>query len=104
MRKLITFFMLTNVGKKWVSEAFPTTVNETIEKSKRKQYVGVLHQIDFIHLGDILFKTYQTRKTSDLFEKIERAQVSQRTELEGALRSLRRGPIGDFRRYRLVSY
>jgi hypothetical protein len=74
MRKLITYFMLTNVGKEWVAEASPSSVKEAIDKSKRKQYVDVLHQIDFIHLGDFLFKPYQTKNVSDLYETLEKAQ------------------------------
>jgi Apea-like HEPN len=74
MRKLITYFMLTNVGKEWVVEASPISVKEAIDKSKRKQYVDVLHQIDFIHLGDFLFKPYQTRNVSELYETLENAQ------------------------------
>src|ERR1700753_2752926 len=41
MRKLITYFMLTNVGKEWVIEASPTSVKEAINKSKRQEYVNV---------------------------------------------------------------
>jgi len=74
MRKLITYFMLTNVGKEWVVEASPTSVKEAIDKSKRKQYVDVLHQLDFIHLGDFLFKPYQTRNVSELYDDIEKAR------------------------------
>jgi hypothetical protein len=74
MRKLITYFMLTNVGKEWVTEASPLTVREAIDKSKRKQYVDALHQIDFIHLGDFLFKAYQTRDVVDLYQKFESVQ------------------------------
>jgi hypothetical protein len=74
MRKLITYFMLTNVGKEWVTEASPTSFRDAIDKSKRKQYVDVLHQIDFIHLGDFLFKPYQTRNVSELYEKLDSAQ------------------------------
>jgi Apea-like HEPN len=74
MRKLITYFMLTNVGKEWVVEASPISVKEAIDKSKRKQYVDILHQLDFIHLGDFLFKAYQTRNIAELYDDIEKAQ------------------------------
>jgi hypothetical protein len=74
MRKLITYFMLTNVGKEWVTEASPTDVKEAIDRSKRKQYLDVLHQIDFKHLGDLLFKPYQTRNVSELYEMLDNAQ------------------------------
>jgi len=74
MRKLIAYFMLTNVGKEWVTEASPSAVKEAIDKSKRKQYLDVLHQVDFKHLGDFLFKPYQTRSISELYEKLDSAQ------------------------------
>lgn len=74
MRKLITYFMLTNVGKEWLSEASPKNVNQVIDKSKRKDYVNVLHSIDFIDLGDLLFKGYSTKDSSQLLEKIKRSQ------------------------------
>ncbi|MFL6275239.1 MAG: hypothetical protein ACJ74G_08500 [Blastocatellia bacterium] len=76
MRKLITYFMLTNVGKEWVAETLPGSVKEAIDKGKRKEkeYVDILHRTDFIHLGDFLFKPYQTRNVSELFDKLDKAQ------------------------------
>jgi hypothetical protein len=82
MRKLITYFMLTNVGKEWVIEASPSAVREAIDKSKRKQYLDILHQIDFIHLGDLLFKPYQTRSTSELYEMLDSAQKLEDLDLD----------------------
>jgi hypothetical protein len=81
MRKLITYFMLTNVGKEWVVEASPTVIQEAIVKSKRKEYVDVLHKIDFIQLGHFLFKSYQTRNVSELYEKIDNAQTLDELDL-----------------------
>jgi hypothetical protein len=74
MRKLIAYFMLTNVGKEWLAEASPSVVKEAVNKSKRQEYVNVLHQVDFNHLGDFLFKTYQTRPVSELYKKIDDAK------------------------------
>src|SRR5579871_3897327 len=53
MRKLIANFMLVNVGAGWIRESTPTEVREAIDKSKRKEYLNVLHSIDFIHLADL---------------------------------------------------
>ena len=39
MRKLISYFMITTVGREWVVEASPRSVIEALDKSKRKQYV-----------------------------------------------------------------
>jgi len=71
MRKLITYFMLTTVGKEWTEETFPVSVKEAVDKSKRKQYLDVLYQVDFIHLGDFLFKEYQTKSQDELFDKLD---------------------------------
>lgn len=70
MRKLITYFMLTNIGKEWVSENLPLGIQDSINKSKRKQYLDVLHQIDFKDLSDILFKSYQSSSITDLYNKL----------------------------------
>jgi len=71
MRKFITYFMITNVGKNWIEESSPEPIKDALKKSKRKQYIDVLQQLDFIHLGDFLFKSYQDEDISSLFEKIE---------------------------------
>lgn len=71
MRKFITYFMITNVGKNWIEESSPEPIKNALKNSKRKQYIDVLQQLDFIHLGDFLFKSYQDEDISSLFEKIE---------------------------------
>lgn len=82
MRKLITYFMLTNIGKEGVVETSPNIVKDAINKSKRKQYVDVLYQIDFIHLGDFLFKPYQTKNIEELHSKLENANAISDLNLE----------------------
>jgi hypothetical protein len=75
MRKLIAYFMLTTIGKEWIDIASPAAFKEAIDKSKRKQYLDALHQVDFKHLGDFLFKSYETRSVSELYEQIESAKT-----------------------------
>ncbi len=82
MRKLITYFMLTNVGKEWVAEASPTSFKEAINKSKRQEYVNVLHQIDFNQLGDFLFKAYPSRNISELYKVIDNASEARDINLD----------------------
>lgn len=82
MRKLITYFMLTNIGKEWVKQTSPGVVMDAIDKSKRKQYLDVLYQIDFIHLGDFLFKPYQIKDTKDLLLLISKAQSQDDLKLD----------------------
>lgn len=71
MRKFITYFMITSVGKNWIEESSPEPIKIALKNSKRKQYIDVLQQLDFIHLGDFLFKSYQKENLSSLFDKIE---------------------------------
>ncbi|CAI2493837.1 HEPN domain-containing protein [Serratia plymuthica] len=71
MRKLITKFMLTNVGVGWVETAIP----EELKKSKRaKSSVNesnYLYDTDFIQLSNFLFDTYRTQDIESLISKIK---------------------------------
>ena len=82
MRKLITYFMLTTVGKEWVLETLPNAVKEAIDKSKRKQYFDVLYQIDFIHLGDFLFKEYAAKSVDELYDLLNNTSSLEDVALE----------------------
>src|SRR5262249_9796530 len=74
MRKLIANFMLITVGKEWITETSPSEIQEAISRSKRKDYLNVLHTIDFIHLADFLVKPYSKKSTHDLHAKLKAAQ------------------------------
>ncbi len=74
MRKLIANFMLITVGKEWVTETSPSEVQEAINRSKRKDYLNVLHTIDFIQLADFLVKPYSKKSIEDLHCKLKGAQ------------------------------
>ena len=81
MRKLIAYFMLTNIGKGWVTQTSPGIVIDAIDKSKRKQYLDALHQIDFIHLGDFLFNVgfvQIERKTLKSAQKVNFSRTATR--------------------------
>nr|WP_276600417.1 HEPN domain-containing protein [Nannocystis sp. ILAH1] len=75
MRKLIANFMLITVGKQWVDETAPAEVQDAINKSKRKDYVNILHTVDFIHLADFLTKPYSKTPTRDLYARIRAAKT-----------------------------
>jgi len=64
MRKLITNFMLVNVGADWVDTSTPEAVQKAISNSKRKVSSNVLQTVDFITLSDYLLKAY-TNETKD---------------------------------------
>jgi hypothetical protein len=73
MRKLIANFMLISVGKEWVSETSPPEVEQAIQSSKRKDkdYVNVLHTVDFMHLATFLLKRYSKRPVEELYTKLK---------------------------------
>ena len=70
MRKVITYFMLTTVGKEWVNVASPEVVKKQID-NKQTRYIDALFQVDFIQLGDFLFKEYATSSIDQLYSLIE---------------------------------
>lgn len=84
MRRLIANFMLVNVGLEWTSETLPRGVEDAVKKSKRKgdcedgapkgkdrDYLNVLHTLDFIHLGEILFNAYSKKTLQDLYVRLK---------------------------------
>lgn len=74
MRKLIANFMLITIGKDWISETSPSEVQEVINRSKRKDYVNVLHAVDFIDLASFLTKPYSKKSAQELYNKLKKAQ------------------------------
>lgn len=74
MRKLIANFMLVTVGKEWVDESTPREIQDAISKGKRKEYLNVLHQIDFIDLADLLLRPYSTVCNEEIHNRIRQAQ------------------------------
>ncbi|MDN3380594.1 MULTISPECIES: Swt1 family HEPN domain-containing protein [unclassified Pseudoalteromonas] len=71
MRKFITFFMITNVGKEWVSQNISSDVKTALAKSKHRDYASELQKLDFKDLGSILFNTYQIADNQLLYDKID---------------------------------
>ncbi|RJO94958.1 hypothetical protein D3D03_15995 [Exiguobacterium sp. RIT452] len=71
MRKLITKFMIINVGLSWTEKHVPKEVKDAPGNSKEKSNVNYLYTLDFIQLSNILFKEYSPFNTSELLEKIK---------------------------------
>lgn len=72
MRKLITKFMLMNVGADWTKEKVPDDVKNSINSDNRDS--TYLHSVDFIQLKNFLFsEKYNTRKDKliDILKKSE---------------------------------
>lgn len=72
MRKLITKFMLTNIGLGWTKETIPKEVSESI-RSKGTSGQNYLHEVDFIQLSNFLFNEYSTANSRKLMEKLKTA-------------------------------
>jgi hypothetical protein len=85
MRKLIANFMLVTVGAEWIVKSAPREIKEAISKSKRKEYLNVLHTIDFIQLADFLLRPYSTCIDQDIIMRLRKAETAE--EL-GELKSL----------------
>lgn len=68
MRKLISQFMLINVGMEWTNIAIHDDLKEKIQKKNEsiEPLIDDLHKTDFIHLSDVLFKKYRTLDTEEL--------------------------------------
>lgn len=68
MRKLISKFMLINIGKDWVSENIPDEVKTKISQNEARNELldDVLHNADFIDLSNFLFKKYRKKDIGEL--------------------------------------
>lgn len=80
MRKLITKFMLTNVGINWIKERVPDDVKNSINPSNKD--ATYLHNVDFIQLKNFLFsESYSTHK-ENLISKLKAAKNISELNLE----------------------
>ncbi len=70
MRKLITKFMLTNIGLGWTKDTVPKEVSESIKTKKNIHPQNYLYEADFIQLSNFLFKEYSTANSRKLVEKL----------------------------------
>jgi len=75
MRRLISQFMIINIGSEWDKESLPKNVEKDLQKKtgdkqKDKDIKGILHKVDFIQLSNFLFEEYHTKnKDSDALFK-----------------------------------
>jgi hypothetical protein len=89
MRKLISKFMLINLGVGWYKSAVPLEVKDSVKSLKAKVNHGILYEVDFIQLSNFLFKPYAFKDASKLPEVISIA-------LEGELTDEKREEILEF--------
>ncbi len=74
MRKLITKFMLTNVGIGWTKETIPKEVAESVRNKEDTSTQNYLYEVDFIQLAKILFKEYTLVNLKPIYENIKSSQ------------------------------
>lgn len=68
MRKLISKFMIINIGKDWISESMPQNVKKKIDLNEERNELldDVLHNADFIDLSNFLFEKYRKKDIGQL--------------------------------------
>lgn len=82
MRKLITKFMLVNVGLAWAREAMPKEVQESVRSKDAKIDQNYLYEVDFIQLSNFLFKEYSTATMQSIMGTIKTAEKIEDLSLE----------------------
>ncbi|WP_073981881.1 HEPN domain-containing protein, partial [Bacillus subtilis] len=74
MRKLITKFMLTNVGLAWAKHSTPKEVRDSVRGTNSNGSIDYLYNIDFIQLSDYLFRPYSSQSNVEMFNKLREAK------------------------------
>lgn len=74
LRKLITKFMLINVGLGWTREAIPREVQDSVRTKDSKLDHGYLYEVDFIQLENFLFKEYATINPNVIVERLKKVE------------------------------
>jgi hypothetical protein len=82
MRKLITKFMLVNVGLAWAREAMPKEVQDSVRSKDAKMDQNYLYEVDFIQLSNFLFKEYSTTTAQSLMGVLKTAEKIEDLNLE----------------------
>lgn len=80
MRKLITKFMLINVGVGWMKDRVPDDVKKSVNTSNKE--VTYLHNVDFIQLQNFLFSEKFTVHKDNLIRKMKQADNINDLDLE----------------------
>lgn len=71
MRKLITKFMLINVGTDWTDKTIPDDAKVAETKKGSKHSNNYLHGTDFIQLSHLLFKKYTAKEAPLVLDKLK---------------------------------
>lgn len=77
MRKLISKFMLINVGMNWSKDAVHPELFKKIEGySDEELYSNDLYKLDFIHLADVLFKKKRDITTEQMDRLLQKTNFN----------------------------
>ncbi|MCT4544665.1 MAG: HEPN domain-containing protein [Vallitalea sp.] len=83
MRRLISEFMILNIGDKWVKNNIPGEVEKSIKDTNNKTN-NYLHYVDFIQLGNFMFKKYCNKEYEyvKLIELIDKTDDNSELSIE----------------------
>lgn len=96
MRKLISKFMLINVGVEWTKTSIHPELIKKIESfNEDEEYSNDLHKLDFIHLSEILFK----KKRDISLEELDRILLKNKLEKYDISRIKRIIPKSNWEKY-----
>lgn len=87
MRKLLTKFMLVNVGAKWEERNIPSSIHKSKNQDKKiDPGNGFLYKLDFIELSDFLFAQYARKNNiADLRTKVDSKKTILPSDIEDYL-------------------
>ncbi|WP_299183724.1 HEPN domain-containing protein [uncultured Aquimarina sp.] len=80
LRKLISKFMLVNLGLGWHRKSVPSSIKTTIKNPNFKANHSILYEVDFIQLSHFLFKPYPLKDTNNLPNVIDTLLDKELTE------------------------
>lgn len=66
LRKLISKFMLINLGIGWHKSSVPKDVKDSIKQENYHLSQNILYEVDFIQLANFLFKPYSIKEPQNL--------------------------------------
>ena len=94
MRKLITKFMLINVGADWISEKVPDDVKNSVNQENKD--ITYLHNVDFIQLKNFIFSEKYTVNRDKLITTLKTSSNLSELNLEELKKMI---PISNWDRY-----
>lgn len=82
LRKLITKFMLINVGTEWINTTLPEKLSNNPRDAKQNNSISydILYRTDFIQLSHFLFQNYNEISVNDLIRKLSSLAYSDLNE------------------------